>query len=176
MKSGDRWLSIADRHPHLLTHRCGPLQRGADRLKIQNPPTRRMYLRVSADPSETTASRHFNLSLHVLLSVSRREFLHGVACCKACMSGWVSHFRLRGRHFDSFAQVVDSRTSREQADGARVSCAHAQGLFWCEHVDHSPGAPPPPYCKKNAGTFVEKCRHYTLHRCKVYCLHFCASM
>ena len=78
-KPGDRWLSIADRHPNLLTHRCGPLQRVADRLKIQNPPTRRMYLRVSADPSETTASRHFNLSLHVLLSVSRREFLQSPA-------------------------------------------------------------------------------------------------
>ena len=94
-KPGDRWLSIADRHPYLLTHRCGPIQRGADRLKIQNPPTRRMYLRVSADPSETTASRHFNLSLHVLLSVSRREFLQLLhdpvtCCCKACMSGWVS--------------------------------------------------------------------------------------
>ena len=74
-KPGDRWLSIADRHPNLLPHRCGPIQRGADCLKIQNLPTRRMYLRVSADPSETTASRHFNLSLPVLLSVSRREFL-----------------------------------------------------------------------------------------------------
>ena len=41
-----------------------------------------------------------------------------------------------------------SRASREQADGARVSCAHAQGLFWCEHVDRNPR----PHIAK-------KCRH-----------------
>ena len=89
-----------------------------------------------------------------------------------------------------------SRASREQADGARVSCAHAQRLFWCEHVGES--QPPPPYCKKmqaplskNVGIilyidvkytayiFVHRCKVYCLHfvhRCKVYCLHFCASM
>ena len=101
-----------------------------------------------------------------------------------CMSGWVSNFQFRGRHFDSFAQVVDSRALREQADGARVSCAHAQGLFWCEHVD---GSPRPHIAKKMQATLsknvgiilyinVKYTAYIFVHRCKVYCLHFCAWM
>ena len=125
-----------------------PLGRGADRLKIQNPPTRRMYLRVSADPLETTASRHFNLSLHVLLSVSRRKFLQSPAAKLA----WVVRYRTVGCAVAILTLLswipAGSRASREQARMARVSCAHAQGLFWCEHVDRSPR----PHIAK-------KCRH-----------------
>ena len=163
---GDRWLSIADRHPNLLPHRCGPIQRGADRLKIQNLPTRRMYLRVSADPSETTASRHFNLSLPVLLSVSRREFLQSPAanslhewlgntfgCAVAILTlsrkSWIPGLA----RFPGFAQAGGWR-ARELRACAEVILVRARG-----------SQPPPPYCKKNAGTFAKKCRHYTLHRC-----------
>ena len=82
------------------------------------------------------------------------------------------HFRLRGRHFDSFAQVMDSRASREQADGARVSCAHVQGYSGASTWI---AAPAPILQKmqlplsKNVGIILyivaQKCRQYTLHRC-----------
>ena len=63
--------------------------------------------------------------------------------------------------------------ARKQAEDAPVSWAHAQGLFWCEHVDRSPT----PYCKKKtAGTFFKKCRHYTLHRCtKMEAVYFTST-
>ena len=152
-------------------HRCGPIQRGADRLKIQNPPMRRMYLRVSADPSETTASHHFNLSLHIPLSVSWREFFQSPSPKLAWVVGY--HFRLRDRHFDSFAQVVDSRASRKQRMvrewAVRLRMGYSGASTWI-------AAPAPILQKmqatlsKNVGIILsidaQKCRQYILRHCK----------
>ena len=90
----DRWLSIdiADRHPNLLTHRCGPIHRGADRLKIQNPPTRRMYLRVFLRIL-WKRQRAVTSTCHSTFSSQSQEESFSSRLVQTCLSGWVSHFR-----------------------------------------------------------------------------------
>ena len=95
-------MSIVDRHPSWLTHRSGLIQR-ADRLKIQNPREEctSVFLRILWKRQRVVAPRS---PLKKKDSFSCR---HCFPVFSRAAPEWLYHFRSSGRHFDSYAHIMD---------------------------------------------------------------------
>ena len=97
-------MSIVDRHPSWLTHpsRSGPIQR-ADRLKIQNPREEctSVFPQILWKRQRVVAERS---------PLKKRDSFSCRHCFPVFSSAapeWLYHFRSSGRHFDSYAHIMD---------------------------------------------------------------------
>ena len=125
-----RWrrsqVSIVDRHPSWLTHRSGPIQR-ADPLKIQNlrEECTSVFLQILWKRQRVVAERS------LLKKKDSFSCRHCFPVFSRAAPEWLNHFRSSGRHFDSYAHIMDctERQTRERARTAGVSWSSgASGL------------------------------------------------